>query len=483
MESQPRHTDVVIVGAGLSGIAAAVELTTNHPERSFVVLDQRARLGGTWDLFRYPGIRSDSDMFTLGYAFKPWVAEKSIASGDAILDYLDEAVQEYGLAPYLRLQRKVRSASWSSEARRWTLEADGPDGPETSTCSFLYSAAGYYDHDGGYAPEFPGAERFTGTLVHPQEWPADLECAGKHVAVIGSGATAITLVPALAEAGAHVTMVQRSPTYVAIDADVDEEAIRLRAEVGDSAAFEQIRLRNLNNQQERYQIARADPDSVKTVLFEAIDEIVGPEVREKHFTPAYQPWDQRLCLVPNGDLFHAINSGDAEVVTGRIETFTETGIRMESGEEIKADVIVTATGLNLVNLGKIALSCDGRPIDIADTFTYKGVGYSGVPNLIVAFGYLNSSWTLRLELVNRYWSALLTRMDELGATEVTPVLREDEADMPRLPWMEGVTAGYVLRHKDRFPAQGDHAPWINPQVHEATKSLLAEVDDPALRFR
>ena len=484
MDSTAGHHDVVIVGAGLSGIAAAVELKKDHPQRSFVMLEQRADLGGTWDLFRYPGIRSDSDMYTLGYAFKPWTSDKSIASGDAILDYLRETVAEHDLRPHLRLRRRVRKASWSGEARCWTLEIDGPDGAETATCSFLYLASGYYDYDSGYLPEFPGVEQYGGTLVHPQEWPSDLDCTGKRVAVIGSGATAITLVPALAEVAKQVTMVQRSPTYVAIDSDVDDEAQRLRVEVGDRAAFELIRQRNLINQQERYQAARAFPEEFKKPLFEAIEEIVGPDVRERHFTPSYQPWDQRLCLVPNGDLFHAIASGRAEVVTGRIATFTETGLRMQSGEEIEADVVVTATGLNLANFGKIEVSVDGRVVELKKCFTYKGVAFSGVPNLITAFGYLNSSWTLRIELVNRFWSALLSRMDELGATEVVPVLTpEEEASMERRPWMEGVTSGYLMRALEQFPAQGDRAPWINPQVHEATKALLSDLDDGALRFR
>ena len=477
------HQDVIIVGAGLSGIAAAVQLKADHPERSFVMLEQRDRLGGTWDLFRYPGIRSDSDMFTLGYAFKPWTAEKSIASGAAILEYLHETVTEHDLSSHVRLSRTVRRADWSSETSTWTLDIDGPGGPETWSCSFLYLASGYYDYDGGNAPEFPGADRFEGQVIHPQAWPEGVDCAGQKVAVIGSGATAITLVPALAETAEKVTMVQRSPTYVAIDSDVDEEAQQLRAEVGDHAAFERIRLRNLELQQERYQAARAWPEEFKKPLFEAIEEIVGREVREKHFTPTYKPWDQRLCLVPNGDLFHAIAKGRADVVTGRIETFTPRGLRMESGEEVEADVIVTATGLKLVTFGKIALYVDGEHVDLSRSLTYKGVAFSDVPNLIAAFGYLNSSWTLRLELVNRYFTALLTRMDELGATQVVPVLGEADQSMERLPWMTGVNATYLLAHMENMPQQGDRAPWINPQVHEATTELLGTVDDSSLHFR
>jgi cation diffusion facilitator CzcD-associated flavoprotein CzcO len=478
------HHDVVIVGAGLSGIAAAVELSTKHPERSFVMLEQRERLGGTWDLFRYPGVRSDSDMYTLGYGFKPWTEDKAIASGESILAYLRETVDEYDLASHVLLQRRVRTADWSSETHTWTLGIDGPDGLETHTCSFLYLAAGYYDYDGGYTPEFPGVENFDGLVVHPQFWPEDLDCAGKRVAVIGSGATAITLVPALANVAEKVTMVQRSPTYVAIDSDVDEEALELRRELGDLEAFRQVRLRNLQLQQERYQLARAFPEEAKQVLFEPIEQIVGREVRERHFTPSYKPWDQRLCLVPNGDLFHAIQSGSADVVTGHIETFTPEGLRMTSGDEVEADVIVTATGLELVTLGKIKAAVDGKPVDFAQTFTYKGVAFSGVPNLVSAFGYLNSSWTLRIELVNQFWSAMLSRMDELGATQVTPVLTSDEeANMERRPWLEDVTSGYLVRHFEDFPSQGDHAPWVNPQIHEATKELLSDVDDGTLQYR
>ncbi|MEV6796687.1 NAD(P)/FAD-dependent oxidoreductase, partial [Streptomyces sp. NPDC051320] len=406
-----------------------------------------------------------------------------IASGEAILDYLGETVDEYGLKRHIRLERRVISADWSHDDRSWVLEVAGPAGLELLTCSFLYMAAGYYDHDSGHKPEFPGQPAFRGSIVHPQQWPADLDSTGKRVVVIGSGATAITLVPALAQTASKVTMVQRSPTYVAIDSDVDEEANRLRAEVGDQEAFTRIRLRNVRDQQARYHFARTDPQAFKKHLFDEIEKIVGRECREKHFTPAYEPWDQRVCLVPNGDLFHAIRQGRAEVVTGHIETFTEHGLRMTSGEEVPADVIVTATGLQLVTLGKIRFSMGGQPIDFSQTFTYKGVAFSGVPNLMVAFGYLNSSWTLRLELVNRFWSSLLTRMDELSATVVTPVLRDEDQDMSRGPWVKDVSSGYLVRHMDDMPAQGDRAPWINPQVHEQMKDLLgADPEDGALRF-
>lgn len=483
MEAVATHVDVVIVGAGLSGIAAAVELQTSHPERTFVMLEKRDALGGTWDLFRYPGIRSDSDMFTLGYSFKPWAAEKSIAEGQAILDYLNEAVDEHVLRTHIRLNRRVHQADWSSETSTWTLQVESPAGPEEISCSFVYMASGYYDNENGYRPRFPGEDNFNGLIVHPQDWPQDLDYAGKNVAVIGSGATAITLVPAMAGTAAMVTMVQRSPSYVAIDTDIDEDAIRLRSEIGEQAAFEQVRLRNLEEQQARYQFARNHPDEFKRPLFDAIDAIIGPALREQHFTPSYLPWDQRLCLVPNGDLFEAIKEGRASVVTGSIGEFTERGLRMESGEEIRADIIVTATGLNLCTLGDVAFTVDGRAVDFADTYTYKGVAFSGVPNLVQAHGYLNSSWTLRLEVVNQFWSSLLTTMDKLGAKSVTPTLRAGEENMPRAPWMVGVTSGYLLRYLDHMPSQGDRLPWLNPQVHQPTKEmLLADPDDGVLRF-
>lgn len=483
MEPTNSHVDVVIVGAGLSGIAAAVELRTTHPERTFVMLEKRDNPGGTWDLFRYPGIRSDSDMFTLGYSFKPWRDEKSIAAGQTILEYLDEAVEEHQLHPFIRVNHRVRKADWSSETSTWTLQIGSPDGDDTITCSFLYMASGYYDNENGYRPQFPGEENFTGPIVHPQEWPDDLDYRDKKVAVIGSGATSITLIPAMAATAAKVTMVQRSPSYVAIDSDVDEDAIKLRAEIGDEAAFEMVRLRNVKQQQINYQYARNHPDEFKKPLFDAIDAIVGPEFRKKHFTPTYQPWDQRLCLVPNGDLFEAIKSGKADVATGAIAEFTARGIRMESGEEVEADIIVTATGLNLCTLGKVAFTVDGNPVDFSATYTYKGVAFSGVPNLVQAHGYLNSSWTLRLELVNQFWSSLLATMDKLGVKSVTPMLRPGEENMPRDPWMTGVTSGYFLRYLDHMPSQGDRLPWLNPQVHELTKEILgADPDDGVLHF-
>jgi monooxygenase len=478
-----QRLEVVIVGAGLSGIGAAVELRRRRPDTSFAILEMRAVLGGTWDLFRYPGIRSDSDMYTLAYSFKPWTDEKAIASAQAILDYLDETVEEYELSSFIHYESKVLSAAWSSDAQEWTLTVETPEGRTEMKASFLYTAAGYYNYDEGYLPQLPGMEAFAGTIVHPQSWPEDLDYTEKRVAVIGSGATAVTLIPAMAGDAAKVTMIQRSPSYVLIDSDVDQEANELRESVGAAEAFRRVRQRNMISQQERYQAARLDPEGFKKPLFAAIDEIVGQEVREKHFMPAYEPWDQRLCLVPNGDLFHAIREGKADVVTGAIETFTHDGVRMSSGEFVAADIVVAATGLEILTLGGIQFSIDGREIDFADTWSYKGVAFSGVPNLINAFGYINSSWTLRIELVNAFWCDVLDRMEKLGATSVTPTLRANDGDMQARPWILDVNSGYLLRGMSRFPRQGDRDPWQNPQVHEATKALLTtDPEDGVLQF-
>lgn len=483
MSSTIEHHDVVIVGAGISGIAAAVTLQRRHPGRTFAMLEMRSSLGGTWDLFRYPGIRSDSDMYTLGFAFKPWEHDKSIASGQVILDYLRETVDEHGLEPHIRLRHRVHAARWRDAEELWTLEVETSDGLVEMTCGFLYTAAGYYRYEGGYKPEIPGLGDFEGVVIHPQDWPERLDYSGQRIAVIGSGATAITLVPALAAEAAKVTMVQRSPSYVAIESDVDEEAVRLRGEVGASVAFERTRLRNLAEQQIRFHAARTNPEAFKRPLFEAIEAIVGREVREKHFTPRYEPWDQRLCLVPNGDLFHAIAEGKADVATGRIETVERDGIRMEDGTFAEADIIVTATGLELSTLGGMQVIVNGEPVDIGSTWTYRGIGFSGVPNLVNAFGYINSSWTLRIELVNEFWCDVLERMDALGVRTVVPELRPEDEGMEPRPWIDGVNSGYLLRNMGRFPLQGDRAPWLNPQVHEATKELLlADPEDGALRF-
>ncbi|WP_371053973.1 flavin-containing monooxygenase [Rhodococcus gordoniae] len=467
------HLDVVIVGAGISGIAAAVELSRSCPDKKFAIVEMRSRLGGTWDLFRYPGIRSDSDMYTLGYSFKPWTASKAIASGEAIRHYLQETVDEYGLHERIRLETRLNKAVWSSEHTRWTLTLETPDGRRKVSADHIYLGAGYYSYSGGFDPALPGEDVFDGTIVHPQQWPEDLNYVGKRIAVIGSGATAVTLVPSMADDAQKVTMIQRSPTYLATEPDEDEEAEQLRAAIGPVEAFERIRLRKIDNQQTLYQRARVDAEGYKADLFAAIEEFVGSDIREKHFTPKYAPWDQRVCFVPDGDLFKSIRDGKAEVVTGTIERLTSAGVLMSDGEIIEADIIVKATGLNLTIGGDAEFCVDDRRVDFSETYTYKGMAYSNVPNLVFAFGFLNSSWTLRIELVNAFWIRVLQRMDDLGASSVTPRLRPEDESVEPEPFISDVNSGYFRRGLPKLPKQGK-PPWINPQSYAATRALFDE---------
>ncbi|MEU1208357.1 NAD(P)/FAD-dependent oxidoreductase [Nocardia sp. NPDC005825] len=478
----PAEIDVVIVGAGISGIAAAVALQQNCPGKSFAVLEMRESLGGTWDLFKYPGIRSDSDMFTLGYGFKPWTEREAIAAGGAIKNYLQETADQFGITEQIRFGTRLVSASWSSADNAWTLGLRDAEGDTQLRCRFVHLATGYYSYRGGFNPALPGEESFEGRVVHPQEWPDDLDYRDRKVAVIGSGATAVTLVPSLAGETSKVTMIQRSPTYVYIAPTVDPEAERLREEVGAEAAFHQIRLRNLHAQQETYRNARQYPQEFKKAIFDAIDEVVGVEVREAHFTPTYEPWDQRVCVVPGADLFEAIRDGSADVVTGHIDRLTPTGVVMADGTRVDADIIVKATGLNVVMGGEAEFEVDGEPVDFGSRWTYKGLAFSGVPNLTYAFGFVNSSWTLRIEAVNDFWCRVLDHMDAVGAARVTPTPASGGDPMPRLPYTAGVTSGYMQRAARHMPVQGDHAPWLNPQNYADTIRLLESVDDGVLRY-
>ncbi|MEN9506907.1 MAG: hypothetical protein RI958_2833 [Actinomycetota bacterium] len=481
------HVDVVIVGAGISGIGAAYHLQTECRDRSYVILEGRADIGGTWDLFRYPGVRSDSDMHTLGYRFKPWTAEKSIADGPSIMAYLRETVAEHGIDRHIRFGHLVRRAEWSSDDARWTVHAQRAETGEavTITCNFLFMCSGYYSYREGYTPEFEGRERFAGQVVHPQHWPADLDETGKRVVVIGSGATAMTLVPALAERAAHVTMLQRSPTYVVARPDTDKLANRLRSLLPDRLAYTVTRWKNTTMQQMIYRRTRTHPDKVRKVLLDGVRKELGPDFDvDRHFTPSYDPWDQRLCLVPNGDLFQAIRRGKASVVTDRIRSFDERGIQLESGDTIEADIIVTATGLNLVTLGEMDFVVDGTPIDFADTWTYKGFAYSDVPNMASSFGYINASWTLRADLISAYVCRLLNHMRATDTVQCTPRLRPSDASMPARAWIENFSAGYMQRVMDRFPKQGDREPWINPQNYGRDKKMFrsSPVDDGVMQF-
>jgi monooxygenase len=479
------HFDVVVVGAGLSGIGAGYHLKTLCPDRTFVILEGRNDIGGTWDLFRYPGVRSDSDMHTLGFRFKPWTEAKSIADGPSIMRYLRETMTEFGIDRHIRFGHLVNKAEWSTRDARWTVSATRDGDPITFTCNYLFMCSGYYSYKEGYTPEFPGRERFTGQVVHPQKWPEDLDYAGKRVVVIGSGATAMTLVPAMAETAAHVTMLQRSPTYVVSAPDTDAFANRLRKLLPEKVAYDLTRRKNVAFQQFVYKRTRTSPDKVKAKLLGMVRKELGPDYDvDKHFTPSYNPWDQRLCLVPNSDLFKAITSGKASVVTDHIDTWTETGIMLASGEHLQADIIVTATGLNLVTLGEMDFVVDGEPVDFSKTWTYKGFAYSDVPNLASTFGYINASWTLRADLISEYVCRLLNHMKVTGTVQCTPRLRATDAGMPQRPWIDNFSSGYMQRMMNRFPRQGNREPWINPQNYGRDKKLFrtAPVDDGVMHF-
>jgi monooxygenase len=478
------HLDVVIVGAGLSGIGAAYYLQRSHPHRRYAILEARGASGGTWDLFRYPGIRSDSDLHTFGYEFRPWREERSIADGPAILQYLRETATEHGIDRAVRCHHRVVAASWSSPEARWRLEIERADTGERTalTCTWLFCAGGYYRYDEGFTPHFAGRERFRGTIVHPQAWPAGLDHAGRRVLVIGSGSTAVTMLPALARTAAHVTMLQRTPSYIMPVPSRDALAARVRRLLGEERGHAAVRRLNIARQRAVWRFCRKHPRAARRLIrrFNAKLLPAGYPVDE-HFNPPYEPWDQRLCLVPDGDLFRAIRAGTASVVTGRISTFTESGVRLESGQELPADIVVTATGLNVQALGGVRLRVDGTPVDLSDTIAYKGVMLSGVPNLAFAIGYTNASWTLKIGLLCEYYCRLLSYMDERGLD----VCRPEPAgpDMATRPLLD-FDAGYIRRAVDRLPRQGDRAPWLTSTSYHADVKLLRHgpVADPELRM-
>ena len=481
------HVDVVVVGAGLSGIGAGYHLQTMSPDRSYVILEGRDGLGGTWDLFKYPGVRSDSDMHTLGFSFKPWTEAKSIADGPSILQYLKQTVAQFGIDKNIRYGQLVTQAQWSTDDAQWTVtstnKATGVS--STITCSFLFMCSGYYSYKKGHTPEFAGRERFKGTVVHPQEWPLDLDYAGKRVVVIGSGATAVTIVPSMADKAAHVTMLQRSPTYMVSRPDHDVMANRMRKVLPEKMAYNLTRIKNTWRQQLVYNKTRTDPDKVKQLLLGGIKMELGADYDiAKHFTPSYNPWDQRLCLVPNGDFFKSMREGKASVVTDHITSFTETGIQLASGEHLDADIIVTATGLELVTLGEMDFFVDGNQVDFAKTWTYKGFAYSDIPNMASTFGYINASWTLRSDLTAEYVCRLLNHMRKKGVAQCTPRLREQDRSMKERPWIDGFSSGYMQRMMHRMPRQGDHEPWINPQNYRRDKKMFkhSPIDDGVMQF-
>jgi cation diffusion facilitator CzcD-associated flavoprotein CzcO len=475
--------DVLIVGAGVSGIGAAYYLQRDHPQRSYAIIEARGASGGTWDLFRFPGVRSDSDLHTFGFEFRPWRSDTAIADAESILAYLRETAAEYGIDRRIRYHTKAVAASWSSDDARWTVTTENTETGEqgTVTCRWLFAAAGYYRYDEGFTPHFEGRDRFAGPVVHPQHWPADLDYAGQRVVVIGSGATAVTLLPAMAGTAAHVTMLQRTPSYVLPVPSRDALNARLRRLLGEERAFAITRRLNIFRQVALWRLCQKYPDGARKLIrgLNARMLPAGYPVDE-HFRPPYDPWDQRMCIVPDGDLFRVIREGTASVVTGHIETFTETGVLLKDGRELEADIIVTATGLNVQAIGGLTLDVDGTTVQAADRFMYKGMMLSGVPNFVFVFGYTNASWTLRVGLVCEYFTRLLRHMDVHGYGTVTPVA---DASMPAAPFTS-FASGYIKRALDRLPRQGNRAPWrIAPTYSDDVKLLRRQpLDDPALRF-
>ena len=475
------HFDVMVVGAGISGVGAAWHLQALCPDRSYVILEGRERIGGTWDLFRYPGIRSDSDMFTLGYAFRPWTGAKAIADGPSILNYVEETAREAGIDRHIRFGHKVVKAAWSTPDARWMVDVESPDGARRFTCNFLFMCSGYYNYARGHAPDFPGVESFGGRIVHPQFWPADLDYTDKKVVVIGSGATAVTLVPAMAEKAAHVTMLQRSPTYILSRPAEDGFANRLRRMLPARLAYTLIRWRNTLMQLFFFNLSRKRPEKVKMHLLGMARDALGPDYDiATHFTPSYNPWDQRLCLIPDGDLFRAIKGGAASVVTDRIARFTSSGIKLESGTELPADVIITATGLEMQLLGGIPFTVDGAAVDFSKCFNYKGMMFSDVPNMALSFGYTNASWTLKADLTSAYVCRLLNTMKQRGLRQVTP--RVGPNLLSPAPFLD-FSSGYVTRAMEKFPRQGSKKPWRLHQnyLRDVLMLRFGSVDD-AMEF-
>jgi monooxygenase len=477
------HVDVMIVGAGLSGIGVAYHLQKHCPRKSFAILEARDALGGTWDLFRYPGVRSDSDMHTLGYRFRPWRGEKSIADGPSILSYLRETAQTYGIDREIRFGHRLTRASWSSADALWTLDVAGPDGNALQfTCRFLQMCSGYYDYAGGYMPGWPGMERFGGTIVHPQAWPENFNYSDKRVVVVGSGATAVTLVPAMAEQAAHVTMLQRSPTYIVSRPAKDAIANWLYRRLPEAIAHTLARWKNIALQMYFYNIARRKPDGARREIMRLAKAELPPNIDvTKHFNPRYNPWDQRLCLVPDGDLFASIRAGKASVVTDEIDAFTEKGIKLRSGEELPADIIVTATGLKMKMVGGAQIAVDGAVVDLSKTMNYKGMMFSDVPNFACTFGYTNASWTLKSDLTAEYLCRILNYMAHGGYDICTP--HNSDASVSEDPTLP-LNSGYVQRAKDILPKQGTKAPWRLYQnyVRDMLVLRFGSVNDGSMSF-
>ncbi len=478
------HVDVLIVGAGISGIGAGYRLQEGCPGKTFAIIEGRGAIGGTWDLFRFPGIRSDSDMFTLCYPFRPWTGAQMIVDGNTIREYVEATARTYGIDRRIRFNRCVRRATWSSTDARWTVEIERTDGGETEqmTCGFLFTCTGYYSYDEGHTPDFPGLDRFGGQIVHPQFWGEDVDHVGKRVVVIGSGATAVTLIPAVAERAAHVTMLQRSPSYVISFPGADPVVGLLGRVLPARLAYPIVRWRNVKIMTGIWTLCRHLPGFSRGLIRALAKRQLPPGYDiDTHFNPRYAPWDERMCVIPDGDLFKAIAAGRASVVTDQIDTFTETGIALASGSELEADLIVTATGLNMQPLGGIELSVDGRDVELPETLAYRGAMLADVPNMAFAFGYINQSWTLGADLTARQVCRLLNHMDERGYDHCTP--RNALRVAASKPFME-LSSGYVRRAMDHFPKQGAGDPWYRPQSYPRDRRAVmrAPIDDPALEF-
>lgn len=488
--SQPaEHVDVLIVGAGISGIDAAYHLKHECSEKSFALLEMQESFGGTWEFHKYPGVRSDSDLYTFGYKWKPWV-NAPIASAEEILKYLDEALDEQDLRQHIRYRHKVISASWNSDVQQWLVTAERLETGESLqfTCNFLWMCQGYYKFDRGYTPDWPGMDKFKGQIIHPMEWTEDIDYKGKKVVVIGSGATTATIVPAMAEDCEHITVLQRSPTYFTPGLNRNELADTLRElEINEEWIHEIVRRQILKTSGDITRMAFEQPDDLKAMLLDGVRQYLGDDYDiETHFTPYYEPWRQRLAFVPEGDLFKGIKSGKASMVTDHIETFNETGILLKSGQQLDADIIVSATGFNLCLLGDIDFSVDGKPVDFSDTVTYRGCMFTGVPNMAWVFGYFRASWTLRADMVSELMCRMFNYMKEKGSTVVTPQLRDGEQNMARLPWVdpENFNPGYLQRGMHIMPKQGDREPWIFTQDYELEKVEFpaADLEDGSLVY-
>ena len=478
MADTAEYVDVLIIGAGLSGLGAAVHLKNHCPDKSFAIMEQEPHLGGTWALFKYPGIRSDSDMYTLGYNFKPWKSPKAIADGPAILDYLNETADEHNLRQHIQYNAKIVSADWDSSRALWTAAFE--DGRQMS-CNFLFMCSGYYSYESGHSPDFPGQNDFKGQIIHPQHWPEELNYANKNIVVIGSGATAVTLLPSLAQSAKHVTMLQRSPTYMGVKPSTDWFANLLKKILPADTAYKWTRAKNVFINHVEYNFTRKRPEKARKLMLKKVKKELGPDYPyDPNFTPNYDPWDQRVCLVPDGDMFKAMKAGKAAVVTDHIETFDAAGVKLKSGPHLPADIIVTATGLEVQLLGGASFTKDGAPVDFSQTYSYEGMMFSGVPNLASVFGYVNASWTLRADLIAEYTCRLINHMDQTGQSIAMPVAPDG---MTPRPWID-FDAGYLKRASDKLPRQGDFAPWLNLHSYNRDKKLFPAkpIDDGVMQF-